>query len=241
MAGAEWVTPRTRIDALPEPPPSRPAADRSGNGAPRSRTEAPPDLPPVRTSADWNAPSRGVFEAPPVAPAGQDAGKTAGEGGGWLSNLLTRASREGEESRNDDRGSAKTSRSATSKERAPSDDDLTLRIGIDSVDSLSADIGRWIDHEAAADLWERHSLGERNVSTRRLYTPQGRKVFEEMRKRYKSDRQFRQAVDRYIGQFDRFLGEVGHEKGGPVLARNYITSEAGKIYTLLAHAAGRFE
>ena len=62
-----------------------------------------------------------------------------------------------------------------------------------------------------------------------------------MRKRYKSDRQFRQAVDRYIGQFDRFLGEVGHEKGGPVLARNYITSEAGKVYTLLAHAAGRFE
>jgi hypothetical protein len=79
------------------------------------------------------------------------------------------------------------------------------------------------------------------VSSRRLYTPQGRKAFEEMRKRYKSDREFRQTVDRYIGQFDRILGDIGRGDGGPMRVRNHITSEAGKIFTLLAHAAGRFE
>src|SRR5262249_40575026 len=103
------------------------------------------------------------------------------------------------------------------------------------------DIDRLIDPEVAADLWERHNRGERNVSSRRLYTPQGRKAFEEMRKRYKGDREFRQTVDRYIGNFDRILGDVGRGDGGPMRARNYIASEAGKIYTLLAHAAGRFE
>ena len=50
-----------------------------------------------------------------------------------------------------------------------------------------------------------------------------------------------EAADRYIGEFDRLLGEVGHGDSGQVIARNYITSEAGKVYTMLAHAAGRLE
>jgi hypothetical protein len=205
--------------------------------------EAPPEPPPRPGTPDWTAPSRGAFDAPPVAPAAPDPPKKAeGDGGGWLSSLLTRASRDGgEPAVSDDRGGAAKPARTAPKERMHPDDDRNLRLGIDSVDSLSADIGRWIDHEEAADIWERYNRGERNVSTRRLYTPQGRKVFEEMRKRYKSDREFRQVVDRYVGHFDRFLGDVRRETGGPTQVRNYITSEAGKVYTMLAHAAGRFD
>jgi hypothetical protein len=237
---ADWGTPRGRV----EPPlaeSSRPAAgvDRNGsNGTHRGRIDTPPE-PPL---------SRSVFDAPPAAPAAPEAGKAGnegssnGSGGGWLSNLLTRASRDGEEAaHNDDRG-AKAARQAALKERMPSDDDRSLRLGIESVDSLSVDIDRMIDPEAAADLWERRNRGDRSsVNVRRLYTPQGRKAFDEMRKRYKIDREFRQAVDRYIGQFDQLLGDVGHQDGGSTSARNYITSEAGKVYTMLAHAAGRFD
>lgn len=202
-------------------------------------------MPPSRPGAsDWSASPRGLLEAPPVAPAGQDASRAndPGNGGGWLSNLLTRASREGEEPPpSDDRGAAKPGRPAATKERVQAANDRNLRLGVDSVDSLSVDIARMIDDEVAADLWERRIRGERNVSWRRLYTPQGRKAFEEMRKRYKSDREFREAADRYIGEFDRLLGEVGHEDGDQIRARSYITSEAGKVYTMLAHAAGRLE
>jgi hypothetical protein len=248
--GSDWAASRGRVEppgrgrGEPEPPPSWPAAGAERNGNQRGRIDVPRE-PHQPDASDWTAPpSRGAFEAPPVAPVAPEAPTKAAEGdGGWLSNLLTRASRDGEEQAgSDERGSAaKPARPAATKERMHPDDDRNLRLGIDSVDQLSADIGRWIDHEAAADIWERYNHGERNVSTRRLYTPQGRKVFEEMRKRYKTDREFRQAVDRYVGQFDRFLGDVGHETGGPALARNYITSEAGKVYTMLAHAAGRFE
>ena len=70
---------------------------------------------------------------------------------------------------------------------------------------------------------------------------QGQKAFEEVRRRYKSDREFRQVVDRYVGQFDRFLSEVGHADGGHAQVRGYIASEAGQVYTMLAHAAGRFD
>ncbi len=214
----------------------RPAATDWGSlqrgGGWNDRAE-PSTEPPARPGAsDWSAtPSRGMFDSPPAS-AGQEAGGGGQEGGGgWLSNLLTRASRDGGDAAHaDDRG-AKPSRS---------DDDRNGR-GIDSVDQLSAHIARWIDHNVAADVWERHNRGERNVNARRLYTAPGRKAFEEMRRRYKSDREFRQAVDRYVGQFDRFLGQVGHQDGGEALARNYITSEAGQVYTMLAHAAGRFE
>jgi hypothetical protein len=112
---------------------------------------------------------------------------------------------------------------------------------MESLDSLSVDIARMIDHDAAAELWERYKRGERNVFTRRLYTMQGQQTFEEIRKRYRGDREFRTTVDRYIGEFERLLEEVSQGEGGQQTARSYLTSDTGKVYTMLAHAAGRFE
>src|SRR5262249_8576341 len=74
---------------------------------------------------------------------------------------------------------------------------------VDSLDSLAVDIARMIDHDAAAELWDRYKRGERNVFTRRLYTMQGQKAFEEIRKRYRADSEFKRTVDRYIGEFER--------------------------------------
>ncbi len=172
-------------------------------------------------------------ESPSLSPA-------QGNGRGWLSDLLSRASREeseparelprGESPRNE----TPRSESARSEERPP-------RHTIESLDSLSVDIARMIDHDAAADLWDRYKRGERNVFTRRLYTLQGQKAFDEIRKKYRADREFKQTVDRYIGEFERLLEEVSRDDRGQVVARTYLTSETGKVYTMLAHAAGRFD
>jgi hypothetical protein len=78
------------------------------------------------------------------------------------------------------------------------------------------------------------------VFTRQLYTLQGQKAFEEIRKKYRGDGEFRQTVDRYIQEFERLLDEVSRGDRGQVVARTYLTSETGKVYTMLAHAAGRF-
>ena len=40
---------------------------------------------------------------------------------------------------------------------------------------------------------------------------------------------------------ERLLDEVSRDDRGPVVARTYLTSETGKVYTMLAHAAGRFD
>jgi hypothetical protein len=77
------------------------------------------------------------------------------------------------------------------------------------------------------------------VFTRRLYTLQGQQTFDEIRKRYRGDREFKQTVDRYIAEFERLLDEVAREDRGPQALRGHLTSETGMVYTLLAHAAGR--
>ncbi len=181
------------------------------------------------------APSRSEptsFAPPPRRPAAPTPSLTpeqAGVSRGWLSELLNRASRDEDEAQRDLREPA----------RGP--EERTPRHSIESLDSLSVDIARMIDHDAAADLWDRYKRGERNVFTRRLYTLQGQKAFDEIRRKYRADREFKQTVDRYIGEFERLLDEVSRDDRGQVVARTYLTSETGKVYTMLAHAAGRFD
>jgi hypothetical protein len=111
--------------------------------------------------------------------------------------------------------------------------------GIESLDSLSIDIARMIDHDAASEAWERFKRGERGVFNRRLYTNAGQKTFEEVRKKYRRNEEFRETVDRYIDEFEKLLEQVSRDERGQALTRSYLTSDTGKVYTLLAHAAGR--
>ena len=177
-------------------------------------------------------PSSRRAEAPALSPA------QAAPGRGWLTDLLNRASRdESEPSREFPR--EQNREPMREPARAPAE--RTARHSIESLDSLSVDIARMIDHDAAADLWDRYKRGERNVFTRKLYTLQGQQAFDEIRKKYRADREFKQTVDRYVGEFERLLEEVSRDDRGQVVARTYLTSETGKVYTMLAHAAGRFE
>ena len=204
--------------------PSRPAPRQAMPQMPQmpdlSELSAPPPPPPAPRPR--RAPAN---EAPPLAPpAPSDKQST-----GWLSDLLQRASR--------DEGSE----TLRAPERPARGEERQARHSIELLDALSVDIARMIDHDAAAELWDRYNRGERNVFTRRLYTLQGQQAFDEIRKRYRADREFKQTVDRYIAEFERLLEDVSRDDRGQVVVRTYLTSETGKVYTMLAHAAGRFD
>ena len=191
--------------------------------ATRTRVEAPS----VQPSASNGAAPVPVPAAPQRCRRGQ--GRT-----GWLSELLTRASQdEGAATppRPDERATPPAARAEERPPQPRAPEERNPRHTIESLDALSVDIARMIDHEAATELWDRYNRGERNVFTRRLYTMQGQKAFEEVRRRYKADREFRQTVDRYIGEFERLLNEVARDDRGQVVARTYLTSETGKVYT----------
>jgi hypothetical protein len=195
--------------------------------APRMESPRPAPVAPQRGDITSVSPMPRRADSPSLSPV-QAPGNGGGRSGGWLSELLHRASRPD--------GAAHEERPA----QARGGDDRPARHTLESLDSLSVDIARMIDHDAAAELWDRYKRGERNVFTRRLYTMQGQKTFDEIRKKYRADREFKQTVDRYIGEFERLLEEVSRDDRGQVVARTYLTSETGKVYTMLAHAAGRF-
>lgn len=164
------------------------------------------------------------FETPKPAPepTSQPQGK------GWVSDLLRRASRD--EAAGD--GARPTARDAGG--RTP----LNMA---ESLNSLSLDIARAIDHDTFLDLWERYKRGERHVFTRRLYTLQGQQTFDEIRQKYGRDPEFRGAVDRYVRDFEQLLAQVSRNDRDSMLSQTYLTSETGKVYTMLAHASGRLD
>jgi hypothetical protein len=172
-----------------------------------------PTLPPP----DLSMPSSRRTEAPPVSPASSDGGRD-----GWLSDLLSRT----------DAGGGGGGREAPRARPQP-------QPASNPLESLSLDIGRLMDRNLAAEMWDRYQRGENKAFTKRLYTPAGQKAFDEVARKYRSDRGFKQTVDRYIAEFERLLDEVAREDRGPQALRGHLTSETGLVYTLLAHAAGR--
>ncbi|MCC8938298.1 hypothetical protein H8A99_17900, partial [Bradyrhizobium sp. Arg68] len=107
------------------------------------------------------------------------------------------------------------------------------------LESLSLDIGRLMDRSLAAEMWDRYQRGENKAFSKRLYTPAGQKAFDEVARKYRADRGFKQTVDRYIAEFERVLDEVARDGRGQQELRSHLISETGLVYTLLAHAAGR--
>jgi hypothetical protein len=217
---------RSAAPPPPSPPPPRQeepvampmlAAVGSRNETRLREGNSASSLPPP----DLGGPASRRTEAPPVSPASSsDQGRD-----GWLSDLLSRADGPGPVAGRD--GGPGRGRAAP-----PSS-------GGNPLESLSLDISRLMDRNLAAEMWDRYQRGESKAFSKRLYTPAGQKAFDEVGRKYRSDRAFKQTVDRYITEFERLLDEVAREDRGPQALRNHLTSETGLVYTLLAHAAGR--
>ena len=101
------------------------------------------------------------------------------------------------------------------------------------------EIARAIDHRTAAEVWQRFRAGEQGVLGRHLYSLDGQATFDEINRRYDRDSDFRATVDRYIGDFERLLHEAEQTDPDGRMLQNYMTSETGRVYLLLAHASGR--
>jgi hypothetical protein len=153
-------------------------------------------------------------------------------GNGWVSDLLRRASTE------DDEAEAPVATSAQPQAQPTSRSPEHV---VESLNSLSVDIARAIDHEVSVELWDRYRRGERNVFTRRLYTLKGQQTFDEIRRKYQRDGEFRMAVDRYITDFESLLSDIARADRDNTRTRGYLASDTGKVYTMLAHASGRFD
>ena len=150
-------------------------------------------------------------------------GMSPDRGPGWLSDLLARASQ--------DEGDTGAVASTLKPQPRASQ----------SLDTISHDISRMVDHAAVVDAWDRYYRNERRAFSRRIYKGQGQQTFDEISRRYGADADFRDTVDRYTQEFERVLTDVARDDRDGSVGRSYLISDQGKVYTMLAHAAGRIE
>ncbi|WP_455481416.1 hypothetical protein V3564_03450 [Bartonella sp. B12(2025)] len=147
----------------------------------------------------------------------------------WVSSLLERASRE------DTLCDEKSDNIAFTSVQTNS------HPANESLNSLAAGIVRAINHNAVVDLWNHYKHGQKNITTERLYTLNGKAIFEIVKKKYMSDVNFKHFVNQYITDFEKLLRDVSRNSDSNNSVRKYLTSDTGKVYTMLAHASGRIQ
>lgn len=99
-------------------------------------------------------------------------------------------------------------------------------------------IAQLVDQAAAVELWRNYRSGLRTPISESVYNDRG-EAFRRIAGLYGSDYAFRGNVDRYITDFDRLLNESEAKDPAGNLSTKHLTSDSGRVYLLLMHAAGR--
>lgn len=99
-------------------------------------------------------------------------------------------------------------------------------------------IAQLVDQSTAVELWRSYRSGLRTPISETLYNDKG-ETFRRINGLYKTDAAFRANVDRYISDFERLLADAEQKDPQGNLSTKHLTSESGRVYLLLMHAAGR--
>lgn len=100
-------------------------------------------------------------------------------------------------------------------------------------------IARALDATTASAIWSRFRTGQRGIMVRSIYTTDGRTAFDSVQRRYRTEADFQETVDRYMMDFENLLREADTRDPSGRAAQGYVTSDSGRVYLFLAHASGR--
>ncbi|MCL6251926.1 ATPase [Altererythrobacter sp. KTW20L] len=135
------------------------------------------------------------------------------------------------------------SRVAQARTRAEEqvNNDFTRRMALitESLNSSSIDIARALDAEVTDTSWASYLRGDRGIFTRRavrlLDNAEARAVSEV----YEQDPEVREAINRYIHDFEAMLRTILSTRDGNALAVTILSSDIGKLYVAMAQAIER--
>ena len=214
--------------APPVEPPTPGPTSLGGMPYPTANRDAPRNLSSLGTSLAQEM----VQRQPPHAPqmqgqplASQQPAAIENRAAWSLGDLLARAS-------HDDEGNAAPSGPA--RLPAPARPVASQGAGL-NVEVIS----RALDPVTASAIWSRYRAGQRGVMVRSIYSNEGRAAFDEVSRRFRSDLDFQQTVNRYLGDYDRILTDSDRRDPSGRLTLNQITSDTGRVYLFLAHVSGR--
>ena len=109
---------------------------------------------------------------------------------------------------------------------------------VDNLNSLAIDLSRLIEREVPQSVWRAYNKGDRGVFARRIAGRRQQKDLRLIQRRYEEDRDFRQYVTRFIGEFDKLLAEARDLDYQNLLRTTFLTADVGKLYLLLCRAIG---
>lgn len=128
---------------------------------------------------------------------------------------------------------------AKAEERVDADFSRRMALITESLNSASIDIARALSEDVSDTAWASYLRGDRGIFTRRavrlLDNGEARAVSEV----YDSDPQVREAINRYIHDFEAMLRTILSTRDGNALAVTMLSSDIGKLYVALAQAIER--
>lgn len=119
--------------------------------------------------------------------------------------------------------------------------DFSRRMALitEALNSASIDIARAFDAEVADTAWASYLRGDRGIFTRRAVRLLDHGEARAVSDVYEQDPEVREAINRYIHDFEAMLRTILSTRDGNVLAVTMLSSDIGKLYVALAQAIER--
>jgi hypothetical protein len=128
---------------------------------------------------------------------------------------------------------------ARAEEQVNSDFTRRMALITESLNSCSIDITRALDAEVTDTAWASYLRGDRGIFTRRAVRLLDGHEVRSIADAYDGDAAMREAINRYIHDFEALLRPVLSTRDGNALAVTLLSSDIGKLYVVLAQAIER--
>lgn len=224
------------------PPASSPvASSHTGKAQTTARAAAGPGAPrpaasdqtsrhaaaPAGSSSPGGDPRMAGAQPRPAAPA------QAAQGDNWsLGDLLKRASFDDDSAADAALGDPDAKRPAAHAEGPSPGPGSLPDVGL----MVSA-----IDTSTAQEIWGRLRNGQRGILVPSLYPPPARAAFDELRRRFASEPALRDAIGRFLADFERTVRAAEEKDASGQLVHSHLVSDMGRAYLFLAHVSGRLD
>jgi hypothetical protein len=107
---------------------------------------------------------------------------------------------------------------------------------IESLNSTAIDVTKILSNDVTDTAWQSYLKGDRGVFTRRAVRLLDSGEAREIQRHYDNEPEFREQVNRYIGDFEAMLRRILVDGEGNSLAITILSSDMGKLYVALAQA-----
>lgn len=110
---------------------------------------------------------------------------------------------------------------------------------IEALNSAAIDIAKTLSADISDQAWQEFMKGDRSVFTRRSVALLSSNTSKTIARYYEQEPEFREAVRRYIHDFEAMMRRVIRDRDGNALSVALLSSDVGKLYVALAQAVER--